>query len=717
MSTAPKKPKRPSVLTQKLAKLGLTRDIDFVLHFPLRYEDETRLSPVRALQAGSNAQVEGEVVDQVVQYRGRRQLLVHIQDEQGDRLMLRFLHFYGSQLTQLAPGARLRARGQVRRSLQGIEMVHPSYKLITPADPEEKIATAALPTTLTPVYPSTAGVSQAYLSKAIRGALTRVALPALWTAQEAQQWGLQFLDTLSLPPLAEAVAFLHNPPPRVEENALLEHTHPAWMRVKFEELLAQQLSLQQAHAKRRACAAPAMPKCNDPTGNPSSLVVRLLQSLPFTLTSAQQRVQREIEDDLSAAYPMQRLLQGDVGSGKTIVAALAAAQAIEAGYQVAFMAPTDILAEQHYRKLVAWFAPMGVHIVRLSGAMKSKEKRNALESIAFGQAQLVVGTHAIIQNGVEFDYLGLAIVDEQHRFGVTQRLALQAKGQRTQTSEDKANDASMQYPHQLMMSATPIPRTLAMSYYADLDLSTIDTLPPNRSPVRTKLITQARRAEVIERVRAAALAGRQIYWVCPLIEDSEVLELQAAIETFTVLSEALPELTVDLIHGRLSTNEKHEVMEHFIAGHTALLVATTVIEVGVDVPNASLMVIEHAERFGLAQLHQLRGRVGRGEAASVCVLLYAEPLSWTARARLRTMHETHDGFAIAQRDLDLRGPGELLGARQSGAMLLRFADLQKDSALLDAAKRTAMVLLRHAPHVVARHLERWLGAREEYLTT
>ncbi len=715
MPSATKTPKRPSAIAQKLAKLGLVQDMDFALHFPLRYEDETRLVSIQALFPGSNAQVEGEVVDQIVQYRGRRQLLVQIKDAQGDGLTLRFLHFYGSQLTQLSPGAQLRVRGQVRRGLQGMEMVHPSYRLIRTENKEDE-EVPALPTTLTPIYPATSGVSQTYLRKAIKSALTRVVLPELWTEQEAQQWDMQFVTALHLPSLAQSVEFLHNPPPGVQETALLEHTHPAWMRVKFEELLAQQLSLQQAHAKRRACSAPAMPACKTSAEGQPFLVTSLLQSLPFTLTAAQQRVQREIEEDLSTPHPMQRLLQGDVGSGKTIVAALAAAQAIQAGYQVAFMAPTDILAEQHYQKLSTWFTPLGVQVARLSGSMKPKDKRNALEAIAFGQAQLVIGTHAIIQNTVEFACLGLAIVDEQHRFGVDQRLALQAKAQRMHTPDGTPIEKIL-HAHQLMMSATPIPRTLAMSYYADLDLSIIDELPPNRSPVRTKLVTQTRREEIVERIRAAVLAGRQIYWVCPLIEESEVLELQAAMDTFTLLSEALPDLTVGLVHGRLHPSEKTQVMEGFVSGKTHVLVATTVIEVGVDVPNASLMVIEHAERFGLSQLHQLRGRVGRGEAASVCVLLYAEPLSWTARARLRTMHETQDGFVIAQRDLELRGPGELLGARQSGAMLLRFADLQKDEDLVSAASRAATQLLRHAPDVVRRHLERWLGSREAYLTT
>ncbi|MGF6792013.1 ATP-dependent DNA helicase RecG [Paraburkholderia sp. 35.1] len=444
-------------------------------------------------------------------------------------------------------------------------------------------------------------------------------------------------------------------------------------------------------------------------GDESALVARLLKALPFSLTAAQQRVGGEIALDLTQPHPMQRLLQGDVGSGKTIVAALAAAQAIDAGYQAALMAPTEILAEQHARKLRGWLEPLGVSVAWLAGSLKTKEKRAAIEAAALGTAQLVIGTHAIIQDAVEFARLGLVIVDEQHRFGVAQRLALRAKAQ------GAADGAADFQPHQLMMSATPIPRTLAMTYYADLDVSTIDELPPGRTPILTKLVSDARREEVIGRVREAALTGRQVYWVCPLIEESETLQLQTAVETYETLVAALPELKVGLVHGRLAPAEKATVMDAFSRNEIQLLVATTVIEVGVDVPNASLMVIEHAERFGLAQLHQLRGRVGRGSAASVCVLLYTGPLSMTARARLQTMRETTDGFEIARRDLEIRGPGEFLGARQSGAAMLRFADLQNDQHLIEPAREAAATLLDQYPDVVIQHLARWLGAREQYL--
>ncbi|ONX57491.1 ATP-dependent DNA helicase RecG, partial [Burkholderia cenocepacia] len=462
-----------------------------------------------------------------------------------------------------------------------------------------------------------------------------------------------------------------------------------------------------AHEERRTRAAPAMPRRT--ARDADALTTRLYAALPFTLTGAQARVVDEIAHDLTLAHPMQRLLQGDVGSGKTVVAALAATQAIDAGYQAALMAPTEILAEQHARKLRAWLEPLGVTVAWLAGSLKAKEKRAAIEAAALGTAQLVIGTHAIIQDTVEFARLGLVIVDEQHRFGVEQRLALRAK------AANAANGARDFQPHQLMMSATPIPRTLAMTYYADLEVSTIDELPPGRTPVLTRVVGDARRDEVIARVREAALTGRQVYWVCPLIEESETLQLQTAVETYETLAAALPELKVGLVHGRLSPADKAAVMEAFTRNEVQLLVATTVIEVGVDVPNASLMVIEHAERFGLAQLHQLRGRVGRGTAASVCVLLYSGPLSLTGRERLKTMRETTDGFEIARRDLEIRGPGEFLGARQSGAAMLRFANLETDGWLIDPAREAAARLIAAYPEVVTQHLARWLGAREQYL--
>ena len=679
----------------KLAKLGLTSDINLVLHLPMRYEDETSLTPIAHLLPGGMAQTEGVVFDNEIAYRPRRQLLVKLRDDAGDELVLRFLNFYGSQVKQMAIGARLRVRGDVRGGFFGMEMVHPAVRAVDEDTP--------LPQALTPVYPSTAGVSQAYLRKAIDNALSRTALPELLPEAVART----YLEPLGVPPLMQAVRMLHHPGVDSDETALMDGTHPAWVRIKFEELLAQQMSLKRAHDERRTRAAPGMPRRT--ADDPASLVARLLNALPFSLTGAQQRVGGEIALDLTQPHPMQRLLQGDVGSGKTVVAALAAAQAIDAGYQAALMAPTEILAEQHARKLRGWLEPLGVSVAWLAGSLKAKEKRAAIEAAALGTAQLVIGTHAIIQDAVEFARLGLLIVDEQHRFGVAQRLALRAKARH---AADGARDFQ---PHQLMMSATPIPRTLAMTYYADLDVSTIDELPPGRTPILTKLISDARREEVIGRVREAALTGRQVYWVCPLIEESETLQLQTAVETYETLVAALPELNVGLVHGRLAPAEKAAVMDAFTRNEVQLLVATTVIEVGVDVPNASLMVIEHAERFGLAQLHQLRGRVGRGSAASVCVLLYTGPLSITARARLQTMRETTDGFEIARRDLEIRGPGEFLGARQSGAAMLRFADLEQDGWLIEPAREAAAHLLEKYPDVVTQHLARWLGAREQYL--
>ncbi|MBR8182910.1 ATP-dependent DNA helicase RecG [Burkholderia ambifaria] len=686
---------KPVKTVDKLAKLGLTRSIDLVLHLPMRYEDETTLTPIGELLPGGIAQTEGVVFDNEVAYRPRRQLVVKIQDDDGEQLVLRFLNFYGSQVKQMAVGQRLRVRGDVRGGFFGMEMVHPAVRVVE--------ADAPLPQVLTPVYPSTAGVSQAYLRKAIENAVERTPLPELLPPEIERD----YLKPLGVPTLAQAVRILHHPGVDSDEAALMDGSHPAWTRIKFEELLAQQLSLKRAHEERRTRTAPAMPR--RAATDADALTTRLYAALPFTLTGAQARVVDEIAHDLTLPHPMQRLLQGDVGSGKTVVAALAATQAIDAGYQAALMAPTEILAEQHARKLRAWLEPLGVSVAWLAGSLKAKEKRAAIEAAALGTAQLVIGTHAIIQDTVEFARLGLVIVDEQHRFGVEQRLALRAK------AANAANGARDFQPHQLMMSATPIPRTLAMTYYADLEVSTIDELPPGRTPVLTRLVGDARREEVIARVREAALTGRQVYWVCPLIEESETLQLQTAVETYETLATTLPELKVGLVHGRLSPADKAAVMEAFTRNEVQLLVATTVIEVGVDVPNASLMVIEHAERFGLAQLHQLRGRVGRGTAASVCVLLYTGPLSLTGRERLKTMRETTDGFEIARRDLEIRGPGEFLGARQSGAAMLRFANLETDGWLIDPARDAAARLIAAYPDVVTQHLARWLGAREQYL--
>ncbi|HYD79626.1 MAG TPA: ATP-dependent DNA helicase RecG [Paucimonas sp.] len=684
----PAKTASSNKLEDKLARLGLRTDMDLALHLPMRYEDETEVVSIHqaGFMAGGTAQVEGVVTSCEVQYRPRRQLVVTLADDSG-RLTMRFLNFYGSQTKQLAEGNRVRARGEVRHGFFGAEMVHPAYKIVLEGAP--------LPTALTPVYPAGEGVSQAILRKAIAGALARI------------DWRDTLSDDLraelGLWPFEPAVRLLHNPPPDVDEHALEERSHPAWIRMKFDELLAQQLSLKRAQEARRARNAAALPVIG-------ALSEALLASLPFRLTGAQQRVLAEIRADLCASFPMQRLLQGDVGSGKTVVAALAAAQAIDSGYQAVLMAPTEILAEQHFRKIASWLEPLGVQVAWLTGSLKKKEKTNTQTLIESGDAQLVIGTHAVIQEGVVFSKLGLVIVDEQHRFGVGQRLALRNKG-----LESAAANGNATVPHQLMMSATPIPRTLAMTYYADLEVSVIDELPPGRTPIMTRLIDQNRRDEVIARVHAAALEGRQVYWVCPLIEESEALQLQTATDTHATLAAELPDLRVGLVHGRMKPAEKQLVMDAFIRGETQVLVATTVIEVGVDVPNATLMVIEHAERFGLAQLHQLRGRVGRGSAASVCVLMYQSPLGPIAKERLRIMRETTDGFEIARRDLHIRGPGEFLGARQSGQAMLRFADLETDQWLVEKARDLAGRLLREDPATVETHLARWLGGREDYL--
>ena len=662
-----------------MAKLGLQSDIDLALHLPLRYEDETRITRLVDAHEGDTVQVEATVAESRVEFRPRRQLVARLVDDEGEPLVLRFLNFYPSQQKTLAAGARLRVRGELRGGFLGREMVHPVIKL----------AGAALPTALTPVYPTSAQLPQAYLRKAVVSALARAPLqemlpPALLPA--------------GLPSLQAALQLLHHPAPGAPLATLEDRSHPAWQRLKFEELLAQQLSQLTAQRERAQLHAPTLAAAR------AGLHERLLAALPFTLTAAQRRVCDEIATDLARGQPMHRLLQGDVGSGKTVVAALAAAVAIDSGWQCALMAPTEILAEQHFRKLVHWLEPLGITVAWLTGSRRGKGRKVMLEAVASGAAGLVVGTHAVIQHDVAFARLGLAVVDEQHRFGVAQRLALR----------DKLEQQALE-PHLLMMSATPIPRTLAMSYFADLAVSTIDELPPGRTPVLTKLFADARRDEVIARICDEVAQGKQVYWVCPLIEESEALDLHNATETHAQLCAELPGAMVGLLHGRMPAAEKAAVMALFAGGQMPVLVATTVIEVGVDVPNASLMVIEHAERFGLSQLHQLRGRVGRGAVASVCVLLYTAPLSPTAKDRLRAMAETHDGFEIARRDVDIRGPGEFMGARQSGDALLRFADLGADSALLEHARRAAPKLLAEHPQAAAAQVQRWLASRVDYL--
>jgi len=670
----------PEALRKKLARLNLRSETDLLLHLPLRYEDETRLYMVADAPWGQAVQVEARVLTTEVQFRPRRQLVVRAEDDAGSALWLRFFSFYPSQQAAMAPGRRLRFFGEVRNGFFGAEMVHPRF---TVADEEKP-----LPDSLTPVYPTTAGVAQSALRKLIARAMTKADLSD--TLSE------EVLARLRLPAFATTLRTLHTPPPDIAPGVLDARAHPAWQRIIFDELLAQQLSLRKAYRARRELGAPILTDGGD-------LAERLLANLPFGLTGAQQRAVGEILADLEQPHPMQRLLQGDVGSGKTIVAALAACRTMAAGWQAAFMAPTEILAEQHYLKLKSWLEPLGVQVAWLSGSLKASQKRAGLARAA-GEAQLVVGTHALIQEGVDFARLGLAIIDEQHRFGVAQRLTLRKKG-----------EASGAIPHQLMMSATPIPRTLAMSYYADLDVSVLDELPPGRTPIKTRLVADSRRDDVVAFVEHQLALGRQAYWVCPLIEESEALQLQTAQDTFVQLQEDLPGRRVGLVHGRLKADEKQATMAAFAAGDLDVLVATTVIEVGVDVPNASLMVIEHAERFGLAQLHQLRGRVGRGSAESSCVLIYAQPLSETARQRLKVIYESSDGFEIARQDLQLRGPGEFIGSRQSGVPMLRYADLERDGELVDLARDLAEALLAKAPERAERHLVRWLGSREELL--
>jgi len=685
--------RKPLSAPQKaLRKLGLVRDIDLALHLPLRYEDETRIVKLRDARDGQLAQIEGTVTRSEVSNRPRRQLLVTL-DDGSDTCTLRFFTFYPTHQKALAVGERVRVRGELRGGFLGWTMVHPAFHA----------AGGELPDALTPVYPTSAQLPQAYLRKAVASGLNRADLGE--TLPPDLLKGLQSVVRTTWD-LRESLRYLHHPGPDVSLDALEDRSHPAWQRLKAEELLAQQLSQHTARQERAELRAPAL------DSRIGGLHEQLLAVLPFSLTGAQRRVVEEIARDLARQVPMHRLLQGDVGSGKTVVAALSAAVAIDAGWQCALMAPTEILAQQHFTKLIGWLepllAPLGKRVAWLTGSQKKKQRVEMLALVASGEAALVVGTHAVIQEQVQFHRLGLAIIDEQHRFGVAQRLALRGK-----------MGGLTQEPHLLMMTATPIPRTLAMSYYADLDVSTIDELPPGRTPIVTKVVADSRRAEVIERIRSQLEQGRQVYWVCPLIAESEALDLSNATATHAELSEALPGVLVGLLHSRMPVAEKKAVMSLFTDGQMGVLVSTTVIEVGVDVPNASLMVIEHAERFGLSQLHQLRGRVGRGAAASACVLLYSPPdggrLGETARERLKAMVDTSDGFEIARRDLEIRGPGEFLGARQSGAPLLRFADLATDTHLLDWARQAAPQMLERHPQLAEKHIARWLGGKAEFL--
>jgi ATP-dependent DNA helicase RecG len=672
-----------AALAEKLAKVGLETLQDVLFHLPLRYQDRTRIVPIGALRPGQDAVVEGTVAGADVVMGRRRSLLVRLQDGSGT-LSLRFYHFSQAQKEGLKRGTQVRCYGEVRPGSSGLEIYHPEYRALSGSEP------IAVEQTLTPIYPTTEGLTQQRLRALSEQALARLGPHSLpdWLPRE-------LADDYQLSPLDQAIRYLHRPPPDADLEELAEGRHWAQHRLAFEELLTHQLSLQRLRESVRAQHAPALPLAH-------SLPQQYLANLGFTPTGAQQRVGAEIAYDLSQSEPMLRLVQGDVGAGKTVVAAFAALQALEAGYQVALMAPTEILAEQHFINFSKWLAPLGIEVAWLAGKLKGKARASALEQIA-GGAPMVVGTHALFQDEVQFHKLALVIIDEQHRFGVQQRLALRQKG-----------IGGRMCPHQLIMTATPIPRTLAMSAYADLDTSILDELPPGRTPVNTLVIADSRRLEVVERVRLACNEGRQAYWVCTLIEESEELTCQAAETTFEDLSAALGGLNVGLIHGRMKPAEKAAIMQQFKQGQLQLLVATTVIEVGVDVPNASLMIIENPERLGLAQLHQLRGRVGRGSAASHCLLLYHAPLSQLGRQRLAIMRETCDGFVIAEKDLELRGPGEMLGTRQTGLLQFKVADLMRDADLLPAVRDAAQALLQHWPQHVSPLLERWLRHGQQY---
>ena len=669
----------------KLEARGLSSLQDLWLHLPLRYEDRTRLTAIAALQPGIAAQVEGRVAEVERGFRFRPVLRVAIEDDSYGTLVLRFFHFRAPQVAQFAVGARVRCYGVPKPGQQGLEIVHPSYRVLGNAEPGE------LDDSLDPVYPAIEGIGPASLRRLIGQALDRLPdeaslelLPGDW------------LHGLNLPSLRSALLMAHRPPPGADLAALAAGTHPAQQRLAMEELLAHHLSLRRQRIALQKHHAP-------PLGGREELVRALRQSLPFELTGTQARVFEQIREDLSRPHPMLRLVQGDVGSGKTVVAALAAMLAVGRGKQAALAAPTELLAEQHLVNLRNWLEPLGVRVAWLAGKVTGKARARVLEDVASGHAQVVVGTHALMQENVVFHDLALAIVDEQHRFGVHQRLALRDKGA-----------AGRSVPHQLVMTATPIPRTLAMAAYSDLDVSAIDELPPGRTPVQTIVISAERRPELVERIRVACAQGRQAYWVCTLIDESDEVVATAAQNTFEALSAQLPEVKVGLVHGRMKAAEKQAAMRDFKAGVAGLLVATTVIEVGVDVPNASLMIIENAERLGLAQLHQLRGRVGRGAAASSCVLMYQGPLSAMARERLETMRQTSDGFLIAEKDLELRGPGELLGTRQTGLAAFRVADLARDAGLLPDIHALGERLLQESPGLANRIVARWIGGAVRY---
>ncbi len=675
--------KKRAPIKERLEKIGLSREWDFVLHLPLRYEDKTQITSIADAQPEQTVLIEGVVTDSHEQVFAKRFEAV-VEDETGS-IQVKFFKYFPSVKDTFKPGNKILLFGKVKSAWKGdgLEIIHPKSKISRP--------TRELDKSLTPVYPAGEGITQPWLRKRIQTALLNVDIIDLLNAEELRE--------LNLPPLRKAIESIHYPAPDANLEELQMKTSPGWKRLKFDELLAQQIMLTLSRKRREALKAPEIVPPEDKEG---SLTGKLYRSLPFKLTKAQVKVWKEIVKSMKGPIPMNRLVQGDVGSGKTIIAAMSAALTIDNGYQAALMAPTEILAEQHFKKILEWLKPFDVKVVWLTGKLKAKEKREALERIA-SDADIVVGTHALIQDAVQYKNLGLAIVDEQHRFGVEQRLALRALG------------ASGLMPHLLMLSATPIPRTLAMSYLSDIDISVIDELPPGRTPINTKTFKLERKQEIIESVRQELRNGRQAYWVCPLIEESEKLDLTAATISFEELKQSLTEFKVELLHGKMTSEEKNEIMERFKSGKTSLLVSTTVIEVGVDVPNATIMVIEHSERFGLSQLHQLRGRVGRGSKASYCIALFGDKLSQEGKQRLKIFRETTDGFVIAKKDLELRGPGEFLGSRQSGVPLLRFANFDQDSELVDKAKELAIKWISSNDARAETHASRWFESKEKYL--
>ena len=663
--------------------MGLEDVFSLVMHLPIRYIDETIVTPIRDIKMGVLSQIEAEIIRAEIVYKPKKMLIVQVKDTSGS-LQLRFLHFYPSQMKMFEAGNRIRILGEARHNLFAFEMIHPQCKLTREGD--------ILPDTLTPIYSLVAGVGQKTVKDAIdkvfhhfdlKNYLKDLFLPSIY-------------EKLNLPNLYESLKSIHHPKDFKEATKHETFSSMPYQRIIFDEFLAQQLSLRSNYLIRRALTATPFKATN-------KLTNIFINYLEFDLTNAQKKVIQEIKNDLEKNYPMQRLLQGDVGSGKTVVATIAALQVIENGSQVAFMAPTEILAEQHYRKLYGWLSPLDIKVAWLTGSQSKKDREISLEMTQSGEAKIVVGTHALFQEHVVFNKLGLSIIDEQHRFGVEQRLALRKKGELNKVIE----------PHQLMMSATPIPRTLSMSYFADLDVSVIDELPKGREAIVTKLFSEDRRDEILKRVHEVCHAGAQVYWVCPLIEESEILQLQTAEETYLNMQSHFKDLKVGLVHGRMKSSEKQKIMSYFVKGDIQLLVATTVIEVGVDVPNATLMVIENAERMGLSQLHQLRGRVGRGSLKSTCILLFQKKLSELARQRLKVIFENTDGFIIAQEDLNIRGPGEFLGVRQSGVPMLRIANLNRDFKLLEEAKTIADQLLEDYPEASHLHLKRWLSHANE----